>query len=984
MGAPPRTRLSTTAAPSSIHHSGHKQTPIPRCAVPPDHHLLITTPSGLYAWDSNGLHKIFKSSKGGILAAKVSKDGNQVLAVADSQVVVLHDCKRGREESWGLNGSDGQVRLLEYAPDAKSLYLSTSLTGAIQCYSVHESRMLDPAQTHPSPPTVLAVNATANLMISASESPPVVYLQNLTLRTPALQLRPTASESAVVIAAFHPERPNVFLLAFKDGTLAAYDATRMARRTGVKMDVNSTMTSDGGAGEISRFKYLHRTTTKGCIDPEWSFDIATTVRDVRSAGIGSRSVGITAAAFVPGYRTRAVSVGGDGRCRMIDFEGDGQILRTWHTQGPVTSLSILSIKDARMTQENRKSEHLDGISDGRRRGAICRRNPTIGGPISTNSLIAIGRVDGRVLLFDSVGLKVQEVSIEAGIERIVGIEWVKGPSPDAIIDGKMLPPRSVRETHLDLIDPETISLYEREQGTPENDRSPSAVVIETPPRIRFGPTISGCDIQSSATTSATYETQGTVLRNTLTIPQWTGPPNPTQSSANYLDLFSPVKQQISPNKYSPQDTSRNLPRPRLSSTTFVRTGGTSEFTSPATAIDPKKSVAFEPGIVSPEHTPRSLFTQRENRSGNSQVNRSSLSPAKRTSTVIMVTPGHMVSSSSSFTTTSNAESMASRNGQILAGLRKVGAKSSTTRHKRKSGNKALFAPYMNRTAAADIRRRSQGHLGQGHGESTHVSPTSRPAEYHEEIENDIWITSGAETEKPMRSQRQRQCHRPAPSMAGSDRTSDIGRPSPVAKKAALHKAADSHGRIHVSSLQTDLPPDSILKSSIRQSVKAASAVRSKRPVPEVQHVHSPQPLRQGPNASILSNAHEVLSSSDQAMHTASECPASGGLIDGDGTFSPHSQDLREMFPRSSSRSPKKSSQPNAKEVPFRALRELPMSAHNKKCSPASPSKKADHACSGCAESQQEIKQLKMEVNKMKAEMLAMKAVLRRAGLQGSF
>jgi hypothetical protein len=29
-----------------------------------------------------------------------------VLAVADEHVVVLHDCKRGREESWGLSGNE--------------------------------------------------------------------------------------------------------------------------------------------------------------------------------------------------------------------------------------------------------------------------------------------------------------------------------------------------------------------------------------------------------------------------------------------------------------------------------------------------------------------------------------------------------------------------------------------------------------------------------------------------------------------------------------------------------------------------------------------------------------------------------------------------------------------------------------------------------------------------------------------------------------
>jgi hypothetical protein len=38
--------------------------------------------------------------------------------------------------------------------------------------------------------------------------------------------------------------------------------------------------------------------------------------------------GVTATAFVPGYTSRAVSVGSDGRCRLVDFEEGGQKLRT--------------------------------------------------------------------------------------------------------------------------------------------------------------------------------------------------------------------------------------------------------------------------------------------------------------------------------------------------------------------------------------------------------------------------------------------------------------------------------------------------------------------------------------------------------------------------------------------------------------------------------------------------------------------------------
>jgi hypothetical protein len=84
----------------------------PPFELPSNSHLIITTSDGIFSWDQNGIKKLFSSSKKGILAAREAKDGSQVLAVADEHVVVLHDCKRGREESWGLSGNE--VRRFTY------------------------------------------------------------------------------------------------------------------------------------------------------------------------------------------------------------------------------------------------------------------------------------------------------------------------------------------------------------------------------------------------------------------------------------------------------------------------------------------------------------------------------------------------------------------------------------------------------------------------------------------------------------------------------------------------------------------------------------------------------------------------------------------------------------------------------------------------------------------------------------------------------
>jgi hypothetical protein len=38
--------------------------------------------------------------------------------------------------------------------------------------------------------------------------------------------------------------------------------------------------------------------------------------------------GVIAAEFLPGFTSRVISIGHDGRCRLVDFEGGGKVLRT--------------------------------------------------------------------------------------------------------------------------------------------------------------------------------------------------------------------------------------------------------------------------------------------------------------------------------------------------------------------------------------------------------------------------------------------------------------------------------------------------------------------------------------------------------------------------------------------------------------------------------------------------------------------------------
>ncbi len=78
-------------------------------AFPPQHRLVITTTKGVYIWDVYGVTEIFRSGSEGIVAAKRVASGDEMLAVADSEVVVLHEFNGGKQKSYRLKGSEVSV-----------------------------------------------------------------------------------------------------------------------------------------------------------------------------------------------------------------------------------------------------------------------------------------------------------------------------------------------------------------------------------------------------------------------------------------------------------------------------------------------------------------------------------------------------------------------------------------------------------------------------------------------------------------------------------------------------------------------------------------------------------------------------------------------------------------------------------------------------------------------------------------------------------
>lgn len=299
--------------------------------------------------------------------------------------------------------------MLRYSRDSNNLYFTTSLCNAVQSYSIKQSKLLGPYNTHPTPPTVFALSSTSNLLLSASSSPIVVQLTNLMLNTRPVMLQPQCSLAKIAAAEFHPERGNIFMLAFGDGTVAAYDASSLFRDN-ERGDGRQGGSTESKIWEISHIKKLHATgNTVSLLTYTGSPGSGSDPR-TGNVGIGDRSLGVTAVAFVPGSKAIAISVGSDGRCCLVDFapstNGEATLIRSWHVKGPGTCLSILPLD----------SKAFSGLPENMRRA-----NPTL----YQTAVAAIGRQDGRIVVFDLEGQRLGEQTINP-YDPIIDVEWMIG------------------------------------------------------------------------------------------------------------------------------------------------------------------------------------------------------------------------------------------------------------------------------------------------------------------------------------------------------------------------------------------------------------------------------------------------------------------------------------------------------------------------------------------------------------------------------
>ncbi|KAI4269072.1 MAG: hypothetical protein L6R38_007611 [Xanthoria sp. 2 TBL-2021] len=316
--------------------------------------------------------------------------------------------------------------MLRYAKVSNRLFFTTALQDAVQTYDLEHSALLGSAYEHPKPPNAFAVSSTSHLLLSASESPPVIQLTNLLLGTRPLLLRPQCSSASVVVVEFHPERGNIFMLAFADDTCAVYDAAFIFRDGGTG-ERRSGASAAEVRWEVAHIKGLHAPSK---LNSTTRSSHSTDVIGVDPALDRDQAIGITAAAFIPGHKTTVVTAGSDGKCCLLDFAASearkANLIRSWHIAGSATSLTLLapSLQDG-------TSLPIAGLRD------RDTHDPTI--------YMAVGCRDSKVYIFDLHGNLLWEQTIFQGGSGILDVEWMEGddwPQPVPSRSARAKPPKS--------------------------------------------------------------------------------------------------------------------------------------------------------------------------------------------------------------------------------------------------------------------------------------------------------------------------------------------------------------------------------------------------------------------------------------------------------------------------------------------------------------------------------------------------------------
>ena len=215
------------------------------------------------------------------------------------------------------------------------------------------------------------------------------------------------------------------MLAFADGSAAVYDAFRLIpkNRFAGSYRLPDISGAGGEVGFIQRLHAIGSKVKKRTVEDEDRID------DANGNRVTAEAIGVTAVALVPGHRAMAITVGADGKCCVIDFTQPTRkravLLKSWHLRRPATSVSVVYYKEPHQLPQ------LDGVEE-----------PEV--PANKDYCIAVGRQDGKVLLFDLGGKPLGKQVLDPKGARVVDIEWAKKEIDAAFAERGQLVPSPLR------------------------------------------------------------------------------------------------------------------------------------------------------------------------------------------------------------------------------------------------------------------------------------------------------------------------------------------------------------------------------------------------------------------------------------------------------------------------------------------------------------------------------------------------------------
>ncbi|KAK3075993.1 hypothetical protein LTR53_000170 [Teratosphaeriaceae sp. CCFEE 6253] len=693
------------------------------------------------------------------------------------------------------------------------------LTNDVLYYPSLCSDVRSPVQAHSTVPIALA--CSPSYVVSASHHPPVVYVKNIALGTQSVLLQPRISGSAVRLAAFHPERDSVFLLGFKDGTIAAYNAKNVS--------------DSGHDGEIGHLRQAH--------------------------------IGATCAMFILGAKASVL------RCRGQDMAREGGL-------------------DVR----------------------LCFRRA-----------IAVGRIDGRVHLYHLDGVLQAERSVAA--ERIIAVEWVRGPVPTAISG---LPSQDASDAPSSPA-PDMLS-SRRGPGTGganptrrahavdyTSRRSQQSVGLGLPPALkRPVTTLQTARPDNRFTVHPDEAEEGTVRRT----PHFAAAPSAPRP-VELPDLFSPARSAGPADAFgtaAKRCATSPHQRPRISTQTFVQ--------SPAI----RRTVSHATSSGSANSPPRNLSATTR------------LARARRTSA--RVSPGDKRRISFQPVHSSRGQAGAdgntlgdfqadppSANAGPLVGLRELtisravgysvpGVYTANAKSKKRDGSVAAMAPAAARLPALHQRDGPGKQKAWHPGNVLEREDTWPTDSVQNGLEDNTWLTDKSDQETGR--------HR---------RLVSFGRPP------ARQPSRSKQGHADTYSTAPDADPRAPVSWRLRQGLDGST------------------------EESALDTAFTHLSPS--------------------GTFAPASAAVRELFPRTSSLSPTRKAALRRPKSPWEKAKARKGRQSALASSPGKPPprqevlslvKSPGMKCAECDMSSLRLSMLEDEVPRLKDEMNALKAVLRRRGV----